>query len=279
MSTIRSVLLHLDATPASAARLEFARNFALRHQADLSAVFVDWPARRPVHVAHAERPATLPQPMELAAANGAKSLFDKAQADGGPPIRWLESSSADPVEAFCRQALQALHANLLVLGQHDPSAVVSGCAPTGFLESVLIATDKPALILPYEGKFDTAGRNVVIGWNATPEAARAITAALPWLRSAHHVHVLEAVDESEQHHIGDLDIAQYLQSHGIAATLHRHRSSLTDVGGVLLSLASEIGADLLVMACYRHSRLRELMLGGASRSVLQTMTLPVLIAH
>lgn len=214
-------------------------------------------------------------PSNWAAADYAKSLFNKAQADGGPPIRWLESSSADPVEAFFRQAL---YADLLVLGKHDSSAVVPGCAPTGFLESVLIATDKPALILPYEAKFETAGRNVLIG-NATPEAACAITAVLPWLRSARHVHVLGAVDESEQRHIGDLDIAQYLQSHGIAATLHRHRSLLTDAGGVLLSLTDEVGADLLVMACYRHSRLRDLMLGGASRSVLQTMTLPVLIAH
>ena len=275
MITIRSVLLHVDATPSNAARLEFARSFALRHQADLSAMFVDWPPQPPVQLAFSERQVAL-MPSNWAAADRAESLFNKAQADGGPPIRWLESSSADPVEAFCRQAL---YADLLVLGQHDPSAVLPGCAPTGFLESVLIATDKPALILPYEGKFETAGRNVVIGWNATPEAAHAITAALPWLRSARRVHVLEAVDESAQRHIGDLDIAQYLQSHGIAATLHRHRSSLTDAGGVLLSLASEVGADLLVMACYRHSRLRELMLGGASRSVLQTMTLPVLIAH
>ena len=86
VGTIRSVLLHLDATPASAARLEFARSFALRHEADLSATFVAWPPQRPVHVAHAERPATLPQPMELAAADRAKSLFDNAVTEGGPPF-------------------------------------------------------------------------------------------------------------------------------------------------------------------------------------------------
>ena len=67
--------------------------------------------------------------------------------------------------------------------------------PAGFVESVLISTDKPALILPFVGEFQTAGSDVLIGWNATPQAARAVTAAMPWLRSARRVHVLEAVDE------------------------------------------------------------------------------------
>ena len=223
----------------------------------------------------AEPPVALRQPMEWAA-DGARPLLDGARVGGGTQIRWLESSSADTVETFCQQAL---YADLLVQGQHDPTAAVAGGEPAGFLESVLIATDKPALILPYEGKFETHSRNVVIGWNATPQAARAISAALPWLRSADRVHVLEAVDEPEQRHAGELDIAHYLRLHAIVPELHRHRVPLSDVGAALLSLSREVGADLLVMACYRHNRLRELMLGGASRSLLRTMTLPVLIAH
>ena len=275
MKTIRSILLHVDATPSSAARLEFARGFALRHEAELSAMFVAWPPQGRTPMVSAEPPVALRQPMEWAA-DGARPLLDGARVGGGTQIRWLESSSADTVETFCQQAL---YADLLVLGQHDPTAAVAGGEPAGFLESVLIATDKPALILPYEGKFETHSRNVVIGWNATPQAARAISAALPWLRSADRVHVLEAVDESERHLSGELDIAQYLGSHGIVPELHRHRAPVSDLGEVLLSLSGEVGADLLVMACYRHSRLRELMLGGASRSLLRTMTLPVLMAH
>ena len=121
-------------------------------------------------------------------------------------------------------------------------------------------------------------RDVLIGWNATPQAARAVTAALPWLSSAHRVHVLEA-DDPAPHDPGKLDIAQYLQFHGIVLALHRHRASSADAGDALLSFESEVGADLLVMGCYGHSRARELMLGGASRSVLKSMTLPVLMAH
>lgn len=171
MSTIRSVLLHLDATPASAARLEFARSFALRHDAALSAMFVACRPQRPVPPAFSESPAALLPPMDWAAVDRAKSLFDNVLADGGPPMRWLESSDAG------------------------------------------------------------------------------------------------------------LDIAQYLQSHGIVPALHRHHASPADAGEVLLSFATEVGADLLVIGCYGHGRARESIPGGASRSVLQTMTLPVLMAH
>lgn len=280
MSTIRSVLLHLDATPSSTARLEFARVFAVRHEAALSAMFVAAPPQRSLQLALSESPAALLQPTDRAALNRTKSMFDNALADGGPRMRWLESNGADAVEAFSRQAL---YADLLVLGQHDPVAALPGSMPAGFVESVLIGTGKPALILPITGMFETAGRDVLIGWNATPQAAHALTAALPWLHGARRVHVVEVTEEPAQDHPGELDIAQYLQFHGIVSALHRHRASPPPVPGnageLLLSFASEVGADLLVMGCYGHNRAREFMLGGASRSVLQTMTLPVLMAH
>lgn len=280
MSTIRSVLLHLDATPSSTARLEFARVFAVRHEAALSAMFVAAPPQRSLQLALSESPAALLQPTDRAALNRTKSMFDNALADGGPRMRWLESNGADAVEAFSRQAL---YADLLVLGQHDPVAALPGSMPAGFVESVLIGTGKPALILPIAGMFETAGRDVLIGWNATPQAAHALTAALPWLHGARRVHVVEVTEEPAQDHPGELDIAQYLQFHGIVSALHRHRASPPPVPGnageLLLSFASEVGADLLVMGCYGHNRAREFMLGGASRSVLQTMTLPVLMAH
>ena len=275
MNTIRSVLLHLDATPASAARLEFARGVALRREATLSAMFVASPPQRPIQLAFSESPAALLQPMDRADMDHTKSLFDDAIAQGGPTMRWLDSSGAVAVEAFCRQAL---YADLLVLGQHDPSATFPGSAPAGFVESVLIGTGKPGLVVPFTGEFETVGHDVLIGWNATPQTARAVTAALPWLHTARRVHVLEASDEPEQGGTGGLDIAQYLQFHGIVPALHR-RALPANVGDALLSFANDVDADLLVMGCYGHSRAREFMLGGASRTVLQTMTLPVLMAH
>ncbi len=280
VNTIRSVLVHLDATPSSASRLKFARVLALRHEAALSAMFVASPPQLPFKLALSESPAALLQRTDWAALNRTKSMFDNALADGGLRMRWLESNGTDAVEAFSRQAL---YADLLVLGQHDPAAALPGGMPAGFVESVLIGTGKPALVLPFAVTFETAGHEVLIGWNETPQAAHALTAALPWLHSARRVHVLEVREAPAQDHLGELDIAQYLRCHGIVSALHCHRASPPPVpsnsGELLLSFASEVGADLLVMGCYGHNQAREFMLGGASRSVLQTMTLPVLMAH
>jgi nucleotide-binding universal stress UspA family protein len=276
VNTIRSVLLHLDATPSSAPRLEFARNLALRHEAALFAMFVASPPQRPLQLAFSESPAALLQTQDWADVGGAKALFDDATTKGGPTMRWLESDGAGAIDHFCQQAL---YADLLVLGQRDPSDVSPGSAPAGFVESVLIDSGKPALILPFAGSFEAVGSDVLIGWNVTPQAARAVTVALPWLRGARRVHVLEAIDEPAPEANGELDIAQYLQFHGIVPVLHRHRASPAGSGDALLSVAGDVGADLLVMGCYGHSRARQLVLGGASRAVLRSMTLPVLMAH
>jgi nucleotide-binding universal stress UspA family protein len=185
---------------------------------------------------------------------------------------WLDSGDADPLDAFCRQAL---YADLLVLGQHDRS----GSTAPDFVESVLLSTGKAALVLPRAGHADRVGSSVLIGWNATPQAARAVAAALPWLRAARVVHVLESNDSAAQRAETDLDIVQYLGLHGIEAVSHSHRTPPADAGNALLSWAADVDADLLVMGCYGHSRAREFVLGGASRCVLQTMTLPVLMVH
>ena len=239
VSALRCVLLQLDATLTNAARLWFARRVALRD--------IDRPS----------------------------SLFDDALGEGVHRVRWL-SSGADPVETCCRQAL---YADLRVLGLHDAWAPPSGTAPANFVESVVMTSGKPALILPLAGDFGAPDRDVLIGWNATPQAARAVTAALPWLRIARRVHVLEAAGEAAPQHAGDLDIVHDLHLHGIESTLHRDLAAPTDTGEVLLSFASAVGADLLVMGCYGHHRARELVLGGASRTVLRAMTLPVLMVH
>ena len=276
MTTIRSVLLHLDDLPSSTVRLEFARALAQHHEAILCAMFVGAPPKWPLQMAFTESPAALMQHVDWAASDRTKSLFDTASATGGITTRWLDNDNADAVAVFSRHAL---YADLLVLGQRDPGTASTSAVAAGFVESVLIDTDRPALILPFEGDFRTAGNDVLIGWNATPQSARAVTAAIPWLRRARRVHVLETSDPAAQHCAGELDIAQYLQLHGSAPTMHRHRGSPPDVGDLMLSMATEVGADLLVMGCYGHSRARELMLGGASRTVLRAMTIPVLMAH
>lgn len=270
MNDIRSILLHLDNSPTSAARLEFARNLALRHEANLNAMFVAAPPQRPVQLALSESPAALLQPLDWVDPKPARAWFDDAQSAGGPAMQWLEGD----VESF---VCQALYADVLVLGQHDPQAALPGTAPADFVESVLLDSGKPALILPFAEKFDSAGRCVLIGWNETPQAARAVASALPWLRAARQVHVLSSTESRQR--VEGLDIERHLQLHGITATLHRTTQPSAEAGDALLSFASDVDADLLVMGCYGRSRAREFLLGGATRTVLRTMTVPVLMAH
>lgn len=120
---------------------------------------------------------------------------------------------------------------------------------------------------------------MLIGWDGSREAARAVCDAMPLLAAAAVVTVDAEPSRTEHGEIPGADIALHLARHGVKATVERTVSAGIDVGNVLLSRASDVGADLLVMGAYAHSRVRELILGGTTRTVLETMTLPVFMAH
>jgi nucleotide-binding universal stress UspA family protein len=134
--------------------------------------------------------------------------------------------------------------------------------------------------MPYVGAGPTVGQTALIAWKPTAESARAVTAALPLLQRAQKVYVA-VWDEATQPDAPPPAVAiePYLRSHGIAPIVHRGGRPHHDLGDLLLSLAADLQADLLVMGCYGRSRAREWLLGGVTRSVLQSMTLPVLMSH
>jgi len=141
----------------------------------------------------------------------------------------------------------------------------------------LIASGKPALVLPYIGMPPPIFSNVLVAWKETPQAAHALSAALPLLASANAVHIAIDGDISAQNKSA---LRKLLHCHGLAEPeFHALSSSAADAGALMLSMAADVSADLMVMGCCGHSRARELVLGGASRSVLGAMTLPVLMAH
>jgi nucleotide-binding universal stress UspA family protein len=165
----------------------------------------------------------------------------------------------------------------MVLGQRDRNDPMDGELPGDFLPSVLVQSGRPALVLPYAGPVGPIGRNVLVAWKETRESARAVTAALPWLRKAARVHVVAYGEDAE----ASLERLQdYLRTQGVQnITPHPAGNKDDDVGNKLLSFAADLGSDLLVMGCYGHSRAREWVLGGATLSILQWMTLPVLMSH
>lgn len=276
---LKQILVHLDASAAAARRLALARQLAMQHDAALSALY----ATVPVFVGLPSWPdvgsslASTLIDIDNERRNQTRKMFDECMASAGPGATWSETPEIAVVGAVSRQAL---YADLLVLGQRDPGDALAAGVPADFPESVMVASGKPAIVVPYAGAPARVGDSVAIAWKPTREAARAVAAAIPLLQKARQVHVL-SWDQGEED-LGEgvpLDLDGYLRLHRITATVHRGGPEPEDLGQILLSRVFDLGADLLVMGCYGHSRAREWMLGGTSRSILGSMTLPVLMAH
>jgi nucleotide-binding universal stress UspA family protein len=143
------------------------------------------------------------------------------------------------------------------------------------LHAVLFDSGRPVLIAPQIAP-KTIGTRVCLGWNGTAESASAVLAAIPWMQRAEAVRILSA-DEYQRRGPGAQDLAAYLALHGVRAELATFRPLDKDVGAGLLAAAREFGADLLAMGAYSHSRLRQLILGGVTRHVLEKSDLPLLM--
>jgi nucleotide-binding universal stress UspA family protein len=120
---------------------------------------------------------------------------------------------------------------------------------------------------------------VLIAWKPTRECARAVACAIPLLRQAKKVKVLSWSDAGPAPAELTYGIRRYLSWHGIDAEVRRYAEVPDDLGELLVSRVADEGADLLVMGCYGHSRLRQAVLGSVTRVVLESMTCPVLMAH
>ena len=172
--------------------------------------------------------------------------------------------------------------DLIIIGQADPENPPPGSART-MIEDVLMTAGRPLLLIPYAGRFDKVGTNALVGWTPTRECARAVHDALPILAPGAKLVVLTV----EKPRTGDAqvlpaatEISEHLSRHGLDVSAAR--TVVTDglsPADALLDYASDIGADLLVVGGYGHSRTREMIMGGVTRELLQHMTVPVLMSH
>jgi nucleotide-binding universal stress UspA family protein len=274
---LQALVVHVDAGPHAEARLRFAGALAQRHDAAVTAVYAAASAAQlPISI----EGAAIGPVYELLAdvdrtrREEAMARFEAVRAASLAPLAWEEANGAAPFWAFSRRALCA---DLLVLGQHDPAAADVG-VPADFVESVLIQSGTPALVLPYVPVRSTFGNCALVSWKESAASARALRAALPMLQHASEVHLVSWVQDGEDASEPNA-VAEFLRRHGIASRVHCSTAKSDEVGDLVLSKAADVSADLLVMGCYGHSRARELVLGGVTRTVLHTMTLPVLMAH
>jgi nucleotide-binding universal stress UspA family protein len=170
-------------------------------------------------------------------------------------------------------------ADLIIAGQTDPDWDLSPLSD--FPERLALESGRPVLVVPYVGRYAEVGRNVVIAWKAGREAARAAFDALPFLLVAETVHILEIKERGDERPAlaPDTSIAAALARHGLRPSVHTSVLSDIGIGDEILSRLADLGADLLVMGAYGHSRMRELVFGGATRHIARHMTVPTLFSH
>jgi nucleotide-binding universal stress UspA family protein len=282
---IKDILVHLDASPQSRSRLRVGCDLARRlgaHLTGLCVVDIALPVgliSDPGGYAAASATAALIDQLRgeaLAAVAPVEQAFNEALRRDGIEGEWrlVEGMAAETV------TLHSRYADLTILGQASPEEEEPHAAE--IIEEVLFGAGRPALIIPYAGEFERVGRTVLIGWDAGREATRALHDALPLIAQAEQATVLAVNPRRGIGGHGDLpaaDIALHLARHGVKVTASHAVSDEVAPGDVLLNTAADMGADLLVIGGYGHSRLREMLVGGVTRTLLQRMTLPVMMSH
>jgi len=280
MGSLRSILLHLDASPRSARRLVVANDLAAQFGARVTALYASTPNALSLPAVMAQGAGemlAMLQQLDIDHRDEAKALFNRTASTLSHPMTWNELSDGLVIPGF---ADRALYADLLVLGQYDATDPMAVGVPSDFIASVLLTSGRPALILPYvDTAWTRVGQEVLVAWKPARESAHALSAAIAFLQGARRIH-LAIADDSGADAMQARVLEDYLRSHEVRAPIQHHPAVSSGMAGeALLSLAADVQADLLVMGCYGHSRARELVLGGASRTVLKSMTLPVLMAH
>ncbi len=215
----------------------------------------------------------------LAAAKAAIDRFEAAAKRQGLSAehRLLEASVGGAANLF---GAIARCFDLAVVGQADPSRPGRTAPDDLMIEAALFESGRPVVVVPYIQKGGLKLDRVLVCWDASRSAARAIADAMPFLRRSRAVEiVMVSGGRAKTEEFPGTDIAEHLARHDLAVEVKRLIAEDVDVPNTILSYAADCAADFIVMGGYGHSRLREFVLGGATRGMLELMTVPVLISH
>jgi nucleotide-binding universal stress UspA family protein len=274
----KTILVHCDGGGQMVARAKLALDLAQRFDAQLIGVYVRERFEPPVLADGAIAMGQLYRTYEtsmMADEAAVLAAWRGVVGDKASGLGWQAAEGyADEVLADLAHA-----ADLVVVGQREAEPGLG--TPTDLPERLALLTERPVIVVPTIGVDTPIGKNVLLCWNGHREAGRAATGALPILKKAEKVTVL-AIDPPQNKDLRPRpqpDFVGWLGRHGVKATLQIDTAADTDIGNVILSRAADCAADLVVMGVYGHSRMREMVMGGASRTVLATMTVPLLVAH
>jgi nucleotide-binding universal stress UspA family protein len=287
MTALQDIVVVLDGSAASETRLAVALALARQHNAHLTGLSA-------LALLMLARPAAHPRSYPERDMPLAPSALDLSE---------VTTEKAERIEAAFRQRLRlsgvqgdwrlvsdriseavahhARHADLIILGQLDPNHPPLP-ASRQLLEDVLLTSGRPILVIPYIGRVETFGTNILIAWNNSREAARAVHDAIPLLAKATSITILAVTPGGRKAPTDDAalaDLILHLARHGISATAAQTVAVDTSVSDALLSYASDVNADVLVAGSYGHSRMRKWTLGSTTLNLLQRLTLPALMSH
>ncbi|MEJ1157668.1 universal stress protein [Prosthecomicrobium sp. N25] len=275
---IKDILLLLDLAKDKSPAAELALDLAGRMNAHITGVglaidpivpgFVVAPI--PIELIEAAREEA------LKTARDAAARFEHAAGLAGVSretriVEVLMGGAPENFLANCRTT------DLVVVGQEDPDK------PEGMrealIEAALFEGAAPLLVVPYITRTALSTSKVMIAWDGSRTAAHAVQAALPILAQAGQIAVVMVGAAMDGPGEPGADIATWLARHGLSVDIETIPAPATGIGDALLNHASDRGFDLLVMGGYGHSRVREFLFGGATRDILRSMTVPILMAH
>lgn len=264
---LKNILVHLDNSDHSAARLSLAVGLAQRHQARLTALYIiTHPYYEPLHIdTDVKTKMVRDQFNEIVALSGVLTEL--------LTIDWKVTgiSVAEIIN------LHAHYADMVVIGQPDHGSDEKD-TPSDLPERVLLGAGRPVLITPYAGSYKECGSRVLVSWKPGREATRVVNDAIPLMAMADVVTVL-AVNPTDAERCEGEKLCAHLACHGITARAEQKISVDISIGDVLLNRISDEGSDLLVMGAFAQTRLGTLTLGDVSRHILRYMTVPVFMSH
>jgi nucleotide-binding universal stress UspA family protein len=210
------------------------------------------------------------------AGKAAVAKFDAAAQRAGVSAQshLLETELAGIDELFAKAARRF---DLSVVGQIEPG---KDFAEEILPQTALFGSGRPVLVVPYIQKAGMKLDRILVCWDGSRAAARAIGDAMPFLARSKSIDIVTITrNEEPRDELPGVDIAQHLARHKLKVDFKRIVATDQDVAGIILSTAADLGSDMIVMGGYGHSRLREFVLGGATRGILAAMTVPVLMSH
>lgn len=278
---LKTVIAFIDFSPSGEARTRYAVKLCLRHGAHLIGVYVAPSGlsydRTESYVRGQDAIRQLIQKAKAevaAASHAASQTFKAATAHDDICIDFRIIRESDASE--CAK-IHSLHADLVIVGHPNPGGLPYDWSP----QDMLLATGVPLLIVPDDWNGNSIAERILLGWNASREARRAIADSLPLLTTAKSVSVV-VVDSHKNPRHGEqpgADVALYLSRHGAKVVVEHIQSEGKAVAAIIQMAARRNNTDLLIIGAYSHSRLRQTIFGGVTHALLADVTIPTLIAH